>query len=824
MGKWLLRLVSLLFFVSISGVIGVLAVVWHFGRDLPDHSQLAQYEPPVLTRVHASNGALLAEYAIEKRVFVPIQAIPKPIIYAFLSSEDKGFYDHIGVDLWAVMRAVFTNFANRGLGRRPVGASTITQQVAKNFLLTNELSYERKVKEAILALRIETAFSKDRILELYMNEIYLGFGSYGVAAAALNYFDKPLDQLSLAEAAYLAALPKAPNNYHPRRKPEAAKARRNWVLRQMRENGYISVADAEAAAAEPLAIRPRSASDGASAPFFAEEVRREIAKRFGDENLYRGGLSVRTSLDPELQVLAVEALVHGLESLDKRQGWRGRLGRLDWQDMDEAERVEALRAYRGQLLTGRFPALVVGVDATTAVVEVLSEDENGFTLMRGEIPFALADWAYPPRDAEGIRPPPIKYLTEALTPGDVIIVQSPESAKERLARHPSLTIKPHTWALGQVPLVQGAMVAMDPHTGRVLAMTGGFDAKQTKFNRATQALRQVGSAFKPFIYMAALDAGYSPVTKILDAPLVVDQGKGLPKWKPANYTRKFYGPSTMRLGIEQSRNLMTARLAMRLGMPVVQDYARRFGIDEELPQYLSMSLGAGETTLLRLTAAYGMIVNGGHRIEPSMIDRVQNRYGRSIYRHDRRACKACQVGADADKTLEPPRLVDNRPRVTDANTAYQMVSMLEGVTQRGTARRLRHLPFAVAGKTGTTNANTNGWFIGFTPDLVVGVYVGFDRLKALGKRETGTSVAVPIFQQFITESMATRPQIPFRRPQGIRLYTVDAETGARATPGGKNSLLEAFKPGQEPPSNTRAQQGTIGGASNGGGLGIPSLY
>ena len=833
MAKWLLRLMSLLFFVSVCGVIGVLAVVWHFGRDLPDHSQLAQYEPPVLTRVHASNGALLAEYAIEKRVFVPIQAIPKPIIYAFLSSEDKGFYDHFGVDLWAVTRAVATNFANRGLGRRPVGASTITQQVAKNFLLTNELSYERKIREAILALRIEAAFSKDRILELYMNEIYLGFGSYGVAAAALNYFDKSLAQLSLAEAAYLAALPKAPNNYHPTRKPEAAKARRNWVLRQMRENGYISVADEESAAAEPLTIRPRSASDGADAPFFVEEVRREIAKRFGEENLYRGGLSVRTSLDPDLQELAVSALVNGLESLDKRQGWRGALGRLDWQNMPEAARIEALRPYRRQILEGRFPALVVGVDATTAMVEVLEKNDNGFTLTEGEIPFALADWAYPPRDAEGARPVPIRRLTEALTPGDVIVVQSPESAKDRLSRHPDLTITPTTWALGQVPLVQGAVVAMDPHTGRVLAMTGGFDAKQTQFNRATQALRQVGSAFKPFIYMAALDAGYSPVTKILDAPLVVDQGKDLPKWKPANYTRKFYGPSTMRLGIEQSRNLMTARLAMRLGMPAVQDYARRFGIDEDLPPFLSMSLGAGETTLLRLTAAYGMIVNGGHRIEASMIDRVQNRYGRSIYRHDRRACRNCQVAADADKTIEPPRLVDTRPRVTDANTAYQMVSMLEGVTQRGTARRLRDLPFAVAGKTGTTNANTNGWFIGFTPDLVVGVYVGFDRLKALGKRETATSVAVPIFKQFITESMATRPQIPFRRPHGIRLYTINAETGVRVRPGGKNSLLEAFKPGQEPPSSPpssiNAQQGAIGGVDTGGGFsnggrGIPSLY
>jgi len=749
------------------------------------------------------------------------------VVYAFLSAEDKGFYDHFGIDLWAVTRAMVTNIANLGRSRRPIGASTITQQVAKNFLLTNELSYERKIKEAILAMRIESAFTKDRILELYLNEIYLGFGSYGVAAASLNYFDKPLDQLTIAEAAYLAALPKAPNNYHPTRKYAAAIVRRNWVLSQMRKNGYITEAEEQAAANEPLVTSDASTSDGADAPFFVEEVRREIANTFGEDALYTSGLSVRTSLDPELQALADIALINELEALDKRQGWRGPLGQIDLEDTLPAGQIEALRPYREKLLPTRFPAVVTEVNAKQALVTVLENDDHGDLLTTGEIPFVLADWAYPPRDDDGTRGDPLTRLDEALSPGDVIVVQRPETAMDRLERYPDLLVKDTTWALGQVPLVQGAVVVMDPHTGRVLAMTGGYDAGQTQFNRATQARRQPGSAFKPFVYLAALDDGYSPVTKILDAPLVVDQGPGLPKWKPANYTRKFYGPSIMRLGIEQSRNLMTARLAMQVGMPMVQDYANRFGIDKELPNYLSMSLGAGETTLLQMTAAYGMIVNGGRYIEPSMIDRVQDRYGQTIYRHDKRDCQGCQVlDVINQDQLTPPELMDTRARVTDANSAYQMVSMLEGVVRRGTARGMRDLPFPVAGKTGTTNDNTNGWFVGFTPDLVVGVYVGFDKLKPLGKRETGSTAAVPIFESFITAAMQNRPQIPFRRPDGINLYTINARTGVRASPQDPDSLLEAFKPGQEPliDSGDNAVIGNDGTASSQGERDVPSLY
>ena len=794
-----LKVMALTFFLAAIGIIGLILIGWNYGRDLPDHEQLAAYEPNVVTRVYAGNGALLAEFAIEKRIFVPTTSIPKPVIQAFLSAEDKDFYRHFGLDAKALIRAVSTNIINLGTGRRPVGASTITQQVAKNFLLTNELSYRRKIKEAILAIRMERAFTKEQILELYLNEIYLGFGSYGVAAAALNYFDKPLDALTLAEIAYLAALPKAPNNYHPTRKRKAAIGRRNWVLQQMVENDFISEDEAKRASGEPINLRSRSAGDGAEAPFFTEEVRREIAKTFGQDQLYRGGLAVRTSLDPSLQLIAEESLTSGLESLDKRQGWRGSLGWIDDANTADSDAIiKTLAAYQSMMLTERKPAMVVSVKPSTAAILVLSE--AGDDLIDGIIPFALADWAYPPRRRDGTRPPPITSLREALKVGDIIMVQRPETVPDRVKRHKDLVITDKIWALGQIPLVQGALVALDPHTGRVLAMTGGYNPRQTQFNRATQARRQPGSSFKPFVYLAALDNGYSPITLILDAPLAVDQGPGLPKWKPANYTKRFYGPSIMRLGIEQSRNLMTARLAMTLGMPVVQDYAKRFGVDDDMPSLWSMSLGAGETTLLRLTAAYGMIVNGGFYIEPTMIDRVQNRYGKTVYRHDKRGCAGCSLTelSDDGTLLNPPPFADIRPRITDQASAYQMVTMLEGVVRRGTARSMKDISFAVAGKTGTTNDNTNGWFVGFSPDLVVGVYIGFDQPKPLGRAETGSTTAVPVFANFITDALADTPSVPFRRPDGVNLYTINFKTGVRAQLGESDAVLEAFKPGQRP--------------------------
>ena len=794
----ILRMFIWLFSLGLLGagtaVGGVIWLFWEYGRDLPEYGQLAQYEPPVMTRVHAGNGALLAEYATQRRVFVPVTEMPQPLIAAFLSAEDKDFYHHPGVDFKALLRAVMTNIVNIGTGRRPIGASTITQQVAKNFLLNNEVSIERKIKEAILAIRMERAFTKDQLLALYLNEIYLGFGSYGVAAAALNYFDKSLDTMTLAEMAYLAALPKAPNNYHPRRKYKAAMARRNWVLGQMQRNGYITPEEARAAQAEPITIRPRSGVDGADAPYFAEAVRRQMVEEFGDETFYEGGLSIRTTLDPNLQAQADKAITEGLEALDKRQGWRGPIAQLS---SDETI-GEGLAKVKDIMPKGRMPAYVTAVFDKEARIIVLTEEDGKEAQIRGRIPFSLADWAYPPRRPDGVRPPPIRSLREALSKGDIIMVQRPEDVPDRLARFEK---KPEfdddIWALGQRPKVEGALVAIDPHTGRVLAMVGGYNAKESEFNRATQAKRQPGSAFKPFVYLAALDNGFSPTTRILDAPLVVDQGAGQPKWKPANYTRKFYGPSIMRQGIEQSRNLMTARLAMALGMPMVQDYAKKFDINDAMPPFLSMSLGAGETTLIKLTAAYGMIVNGGKMITPTLVDRVQDRYGKTVIKHDARPCRGCDITGEIGDVL-PPDLIDRREQVTDPASAYQMVTMMEGVISRGTGRKMGKTGFAVAGKTGTTNDNTNAWFIGFTPDLAVGVYVGYDTPRPLGKRETGSTAAVPIFGEFIKDVMAGRDHIPFRRPEGINLFTINALSGERAATGAKNSIVEAFKPGQRP--------------------------
>ena len=715
------RFISFFMSLVFLGVVMVAAMVlwvfWTYGRDLPDYQQLANYDPPVVTRIHAGDGALLAEYANEKRLFVPVRAMPPRLVEAFVSAEDKGFYQHFGVDLRALARAAVTNLLNYGTGRRPIGASTITQQVTKNFLLTNELSIERKIKEAILSLRMERAFSKNQILELYLNEIYLGMGSYGVAAAALNYFDKPLDQLALAEIAYLAALPKAPNNYHPVRNNRAAIARRNWVLDEMRQNGYITEAEAEAAKSEPLLLQRQTGFDAANAPYFTEEVRRQLLDQFGQTALYDGGLSVRTTLDPHLQQLADDALERGLEALDRRQGWRGPLGRMP----DDADIDATLDSYTKKLRPNHYAALVTKVTRRSAEIYVQGR--------HAKIPFQLAFWAYPPRDEDGVRPPPLNDLRKALAVNDIVIVQPPGFTPDLIRN--GFVPDSEDFALGQRPAVEGAIVAMDPHTGRLLAMTGGYNYAESEFNRATQAMRQPGSAFKPFVYLAALDAGFSPTTRILDAPLVVDQGPGKPKWKPANYTKRFYGPSIMRLGIEKSRNLMTARLAMNLGMDTVQEYARRFGLNDNLPPLLSMSLGAGETTLLRLTAAYGMLVNGGHKITPSLIDRIQDRHGKTIYRHDRRQCPKCDRVNDMRKV---PLLSDDRPQITSPASAFQMVSMLEGVVKRGTGRYISDLGLAVAGKTGTTNDNTNGWFIGFTPDLVVGVFVGYDLPRPSGQK------------------------------------------------------------------------------------------
>ena len=781
--RFIAATLSFLFLMLVLGGAGILWVFWTFGRDLPDYEQLANYEPPVVTRVHAGNGALLAEYAREKRLFMPVEAIPPQLIAAFLSAEDKGFYSHFGIDLRALARAVVTNMVNFGSGRRPVGASTITQQVTKNFLLTNELSIDRKIKEAILSLRMERAFSKDQILALYLNEIYLGRGSYGVAAAALNYFDKALGQLTLAEMAYLAALPKAPNNYHPVRNLRAATARRNWVLDEMVQNGYVSADEADAAKQAPLVMNAQTGYDAADAPYFSEAVRRQLISQFGETALYDGGLSVRTTLDPFLQQTADDALARGLEALDRRQGWRGPLGKMP----ADADIDKTLADETAKLRQNHYAALVTKVTPRYAEIYVQGRP--------AQIPFELAFWAYPPRRDDGIRPAPLRDLRDALSPRDIVIVQPPGFTPDLIRN--GFTPGRDDFALGQRPAVEGAIIALDPHTGRLLAMVGGYNYAESEFNRAIQAQRQPGSAFKPFVYLAALDAGYSPSTRILDAPLVVDQGPGKPKWKPANYTRRFYGPSIMRVGIEKSRNLMTARLAMTIGMDRVQDYARRFGLNDDLPPLLSMSLGAGETSLMRLTAAYGMLVNGGRRIEPSLIDRVQDRNGKTIYRHDQRACRSCS-GFDRWRQQPIPILPDTREQLTDPASAFQMVSMLEGVIKRGTGRRINDLGLVVAGKTGTTNDNTNGWFIGFTPDLAIGVFIGYDQPRPLGKSETGSTVAVPIFGDFLARSQIDKPVIPFRRPNNTLVIPVHAETGERVLQTDANAILEIFKPGQRP--------------------------
>ncbi|RMD90372.1 MAG: penicillin-binding protein 1A [Alphaproteobacteria bacterium] len=776
---------------AIAAVVGTIVVLLTLGRDLPDYKQLATYDPPVLSRVHAGDGSLLTEFAREKRLFIPIESVPRHVIAAFLSAEDKNFYEHSGVDFTGVLRAALVNVRNVVAGRRPVGASTITQQVAKNFLLTNEVSIERKIKEAILAFRIERAYSKDHILELYLNQILFGHGSYGLAAAALNYFDKAVDELTLAEAAYLAALPKAPYNYDPVRHHAAAIARRNWVLARMHENGYISKEEMQAAQAEPLGVRPRTLEHRFRADYFVEEVRRELVERYGAATLYDGGLSVRTTLEPRLEAIAETALRQGLITYDRRHGWRGPITRRSTSG-DWATRLANVPQPLG-IESWRL-ALVHDVRAQGAVIGFA---DRSF----GLIPFSEMQWARPWRPGQRVGPAP-KDPGEVLHVGDVIAVEPLGTAAEGVTLDDFFTADGEAvgqvpaYGLRQVPDIEGALVALDPHTGRVLAMVGGFDFSLSQFNRATQARRQPGSAFKPFVYTAALEAGFTPSSLVLDAPFVIDQGEGQGKWKPRNSSNRFYGPSTLRLGLEKSRNLMTVRVAQYIGMQRVIDVARRFGLGADMKPTLAHALGAGEVTPLELTSAYAMFVNGGKRIHPTLIDRIQDRHGRTIYRHDTRPCPGCDA---AEWTGQPPpEIPDDREQIVDPRIAYQIVHMLEGVVQRGTGRRIGTLGIPLAGKTGTTNDAFDTWFVGFSPDLAVGVFVGFDQPRSLGPGEEGSSAAAPIFRQFMAEALKGQPPIPFRIPEGIRLVRVSATTGLPARPGEKNVILEAFIPGTEP--------------------------
>lgn len=770
-------LFSLVFLLAVTAAGGALYMFWHYGRGLPDYHQLAHYEPPITTRVYGGDGRLVAEYAVEKRAFVPLNAIPQRIKDAFLSAEDKNFYEHAGVDPWGIARAVIVNLRNKGMGadRRPVGASTITQQVAKNFLLTNEVSLERKVKEAILAFRIERAFTKDHILELYLNEIYLGMGNYGVAAAGLNYFNRALDDLSVAEAAYLAALPKAPNNYHPIRHQQAAKERRDWVIGRMFEDGKITRAEYEAALAEPLAMRKRDDNQMiVGADYFAEDIRRDLVARYGEEALYKGGLVVRSTVDADLQAHASKVLRGGLMNYDRRHGWRG-----------PVNRIQVGQGWQQRLGAVPFPA--GGEPWELSVVLSVSDQSAAIGLNGGRtgiIPFSEMRWARPWLKDQHVGAPP-RRPGDVLQPGDVVLVEEVSKGDDGKA------LAAGSYALRQIPKVDGALVALDPHTGRVLAMVGGWSYSKSQFNRATQALRQPGSSFKPFVYLTALENGYTPSSLVLDGPIALPQGPGLPLWRPKNYGGDFLGPTTLRVGVEKSRNLMTVRLAQAVGMDKVADYSNRFGIYDNLPKVLSMALGAGETTVLRLASAYGMLVNGGKKITPTLVDRIQDRQGRTIFVHDKRFCDGCWPVQFADQDM--PRLPDIREQIVDPVSAYQMVSILEGVVQRGTGRSVSVIGKPLAGKTGTSNDSHDVWFAGFSPDLVTVVFVGFDDPASLGDKETGGSIAAPIFRDFMSYALKDQPATPFRVPSGVRLVRVNAGTGRPAMPGDPKVILEAFK-------------------------------
>ncbi len=757
--------------------IGFLVVAF---QGLPSLRDLQHYEPPITSRVHAGDGALVAEFAEEHRLFVPIQAIPDHVREAFVAAEDQHFFQHSGVDFTGVLRAMVSNVGNIVRGRRLEGASTITQQVAGNMLTgraancSDEPGVQKlfcavytKVREGIAAQRIEKALDKERILELYLNQIYLGRRSYGVAAAALNYFDKPLSELTLGETAFLAVLPKAPNRYNPSDENglRRAIARRDYVLGRMEEQGFITHAEAEAARAEQLHSVDRLRGDQyIAASHFVEEVRRIVSSQYGDDALLRGGLSIRSTLDTRLQLTAARSLRAGLEEYDRRHAWRGPVGSGQASGDIGAQLRQAAAP---PALTGWLRAMVTSAQGSTVRITTEAGDQ-------GRLADADAQWAA--QYARG------NNRARALTPGSIIYV-------ERVART-------DRYKLHQVPEVQGSIVALDPHTGRVLAMIGGYDLVTHGYNRATQARRQPGSSFKPIVYAAALDYGLTPATLVDDGPLAIEAGDGT-VWSPENYTQQYYGPTTLRRGLELSRNAMTARVAYEMGIDRVVQYAQRLGVyDANIQPVFALALGTGETTLLRMTTAYGEFVNGGRRIQPIFIDRIQDRSGRTIFRVDQRQCQGCN---DAWHNQGAPRIADTREQILDPITAYQIVSMAEGVVERGTAAQaVGTLGIPLGGKTGTTNDYRDAWFVGFSPDLVVGVWVGFDTPRSMGDGETGARIPAPIFASFMRSALADVPPTPFRIPSGVRLVRIDMNTGLLPGPNTTQTILEAFKPDTEP--------------------------
>ncbi len=768
------------------------AVFWMYGRDLPSHESLAQYAPPTISRIYSGQGEIIDEFAKERRLFAPAYTIPDLVKQAFISAEDKNFYEHGGYDVRGIGAAVVEAIKSRGRDVR--GASTITQQVMKNFLLSGDRRAERKIKEIILASRLEETLSKEEILELYLNEIFLGQNSYGVAAASQTYFNKALDQLAPHEAAFLASLPKAPSDYHPVREKERLLARRNFVLREMMENGYITAEVYESEVAAPL----RSVQNGDFESFkdelpprdyFSDEIRRQLSEDFGEGEFFTGGLSVRATIDQELQPVAAESLRRELEAYDRRQGiWRETRRKMDPEALQDEPSWRAalsdVEIARDIDLDGPwYPAVVLSVGKNDARIgiEGVEEDEDGHYIAARDVTWARK------RRLDGTTSGTAKVAGDLLSVGDVVHVRAITSDDDGSFVR---------WSLRQVPQVQGGFVAMDVNSGRVLAMQGGFSYQDSVFNRATQARRQPGSSFKPFVYASALDSGYTPATIVVDAPIEIDTPQGL--WRPRNATREFYGPTPLRTGIERSRNLMTIRLAQEVGMDVVADYAERFGVYDNMGTFLANALGSEETTLYRMVAAYAMFANGGERVEPSLVDRVQDRYGKTIYRHDDRRCYDCEL-ASLDPGLAP-RIISDRERVMNPITAYQLTSMMRGVVERGTAAGSVNLPVPTAGKTGTTNDAKDVWFIGFTSNIVAGCYIGYDQPRSLGRGASGGGMCGPVFQRFMEEATAKYGGGPFEIPPGGRFIKIDRYTGARLPDDatGETVVAEYFRDGEEP--------------------------
>ena len=744
-------LIISLSFVLLVGIL-IISTLWTYSSNIPDYKFLKNYKPPVSSKVYSGNGELVADFSKEKRIFVPFNSIPKNVINSFLSAEDKNFFSHPGVDAKGVLRAIINNISNLISSKRLEGASTITQQVAKNFLLTNEVSLNRKIKEAILAFRIERALTKERILELYLNQIYLGSGSYGVAAASLQYFDKSIKDLNYAEAALLAALPKAPSRYNPYRNIELAKFRRDLVLKNLFDNKYIDLQLYQKLQNQKIKLNKNKKIFLEDAQYYIENVRKDIIDAFSYDKVYKQGFNINTPINLELQKIATQTLRNGLIAYDKRKGWRGALQNKKYTKIwnKNLDKFKLEKSINWKL------AIVKKIKKFSTEIE--TEDN-----LIGQIDFKDISWTK-------------KEFKKLFKKGDIIYVNK---------------IKDNNYSLKQLPKINGGMVVMDPYTGRVLALSGGFSFKKSEFNRATQALRQPGSAFKPFVYALALENKYTPTSLILDAPIVLEQGEDLKMWKPENYGKKFYGPSTLRVGLEKSRNLMTVRIAQDLGLNKIINFSKNLGIYDDPEELLSISLGSAETTLIKLTSAYSVFVNGGKLVKPILIDRIQDSEGKTIFNNDERKCVNCDQISYLGKDY--PSIKSSYQQIFSPQTAYQMTSILEGVVQRGTGKKLKDLNLNIAGKTGTTNKNTDTWFIGFTSNLLVGVYVGSDNPIPLGRYETGSKTALPIFKEFIKKTVKKSEARPFKAAKGTIMMVVDPVTGQKAKFFSKNTIIEVYK-------------------------------